>query len=254
MRITVETATDVAAVAVGDPTLLTGLRGCKGRGFERQRDEALSSGAMWRAATGADGAYLIHVYVDEEPASAIRPHLHDAVIVARLRIPTGRLLVAGEEIFVGALSMNEYPHMGQEVRVPAGDYQMTALRSEAADHLLHSRFEEQATAEQRRAWALGNRLAAVCVVSTLAALVAGYVVYLRTASSWTALSPLLGAVGLWFWRGRHRASATYEAAERLYRAVERELPSIVVILKRLGPAHQADAPDSRRPRSDGGAQ
>ncbi|MEO5822882.1 MAG: hypothetical protein ABIT71_20435 [Vicinamibacteraceae bacterium] len=48
-----------------------------------------------------------------------------------------------------------------------------------------------------------------------------------------ALSPLLGAAGLWFWRGRHRAGATYEAAERVYRAIERELPSIVLILKRL---------------------
>jgi hypothetical protein len=37
----------------------------------------------------------------------------------------------------------------------------------------------------------------------------------------------------------------------VYRALERELPSVVVILRRLGAAHQPDAADGGRAGVDG---
>ena len=74
MRFVVGTGTDVAAVAMGDPSLLTPLRDCRGRGFETERDSAVASGALWRAETGADGSYLFHIHVDEP----IPPHLDTA--------------------------------------------------------------------------------------------------------------------------------------------------------------------------------
>jgi hypothetical protein len=237
MRIVVGTGTDAAAVALGDPTLLAGLRGSHGSSFEQQRAAAIASGAMWRGETGSDGAFLVHVFVDEEPPAALSPHLHEPMIVERLRIPSGRLLVAGEEMF-SALSIDRYPHMGREVRVPAGDYTMTALRCDAAEHLLDSRFEQQATPQQRRAWARGNALPATCVAGTIAAVITASAAYLRTASLGLASVPLLGAVGLWLWSRHYRKGANYRSAETLYRAIELELPSIVVVLATVrGPNH-----------------
>jgi len=230
MRMVIGTGTDTAAVALGDPTLLTGLRESRGSAFERQRGEALASGAMWRCETGSDGPFLFHLFLDEEPPAALSPYLHDPVTVERLRIPSGRLFVAGEEMF-SALPVDKYPHMGREVRVPAGDYRMTAHRCDAADHVLDTRFEEQATRQHRRAWVLGNRFAAICVAGTLGAVVVAYVVYLRTVSLGMALVPLLGAVGLWLWSHQHRTGPTYKAAETLYRKIELEIPSIVVVLQ-----------------------
>jgi hypothetical protein len=235
MRLVVGTGTDAAAVALGDPTLLTGLRESRGHAFEEQRAEACASGAMWRGETGSDGSFLFHVFVDEEPPAALSSHLHDPVIVERFRIPSGRLLVAGEEMFF-ALAVDKYPHMGREVRVPAGDYRMTASRCEAADHLLYRRFEEQATLVQRRSWTRGNTLPVICALGTLAAFVTAYFVYRSTVSFGMALVPLLGAAGLWLWNRHHRASDAYKAAEALYRAIELELPSIVVVLERREPA------------------
>ena len=229
MRIVIATGTDVGAVALGDPTLLTELRESRGPAFERLRSEALASGAMWRRETGSDGSFLFHIHVDEEPPAALTPYLHDPVIVERLHIPSGRLLVAGEEMF-WALPVDKYPQMGREVRLPAGDYKMTAHRCDAA-HVLDNRFEEQATRQHRRALALGSTLPAICVGGTLAAVMVAYGVYLRTVSVGMALVPPLGAVGLWLWSHRYRTGPTYKAAEALYRNIELELPSIVVVLE-----------------------
>jgi hypothetical protein len=110
MRFVVVTGTDTAAVAVGDPSLLAGLRDCRGDVLERRRAEALKSGAMWRGNTGSDGGFLLHVYLDEEPPAALSSHLHDPVIVERLRIPSGRLLVAGRRDVLGALDRQVPAH------------------------------------------------------------------------------------------------------------------------------------------------
>ena len=156
MRIVVATGTDVASVGVGDPALLASLGDCKGRGFEKLRADAVGSGALWLAETGADGAYLLHLYVDEEPPSDIAPYLNNPVVVERFPVASGKLRVAGEECFVGAISLHQYPHMGGEVQVEPGEYKLTAFRSEAADELLDGRFAERATPGQRRAWSSGT--------------------------------------------------------------------------------------------------
>jgi hypothetical protein len=232
MRIIVGAGTDVASVGVGDPALLVSLSECKGRGCEKLRADAVASGALWLAETGADGAYLFHLYVDEEPPSDIAPYLKDPIVVEPFRVTSGKLRVAGEECFVGAISLADYPHMGSEVEVGPGEYKLTAFRSEAADELLEGRFAERATPEQRRAWSFGNRLAAICVFATVAALILGYFIYLRTVSVWLALLPVAVAVALWVGRRRYCQGSRYLAAEKLFRVVENELPSIALVLKK----------------------
>ena len=240
MREIVETGTDVATVAIGDPTLLESLRACNGRGYDDELSHAVAGGALWTADIGSDGAYLFHVFVDEEPSPPVATWLRDPVIVECLRVPSGRLLVAEQECFIGALSPRDYPHMGREVGVPPGDYQLTAYRVEAPDDYLDSRLSEQATSDQRRAWSMGNSLPAWCFVATIAALVAGYFLYLETVSTSLALLPPAIAALAWWWQARYRRGAAYQSAQSLFRTLEREIPSIAVVMRR----HAAGGPTS----------
>jgi hypothetical protein len=103
MREIVETGTDVATVAIGDPSLLASLRACNGRGYENELSRAVSDGALWSADIGSDGAYLFHVFVDEEPTPPVATFLRDPVVVECFRVPSGRLLVAGQELPASAI-------------------------------------------------------------------------------------------------------------------------------------------------------
>jgi hypothetical protein len=232
MHIVIRTATEVAAVGAGDPTLLEALRDSKGRGCDRQMADAVASHALWRTDTGADGAYLVHLYVNEGPQVEIERHLKDPIVIEPFHVPSGRLMVAGEEVLVGARSLNDYPHLGQEVQIAHGDYRLTAFRSEAADELLEKRFLARASADEQRAWTFGNRLAGGCVFLTFAALVAAYFTYLESGSAIGVLLPLLAAAGAWWGRSRYRRTALYRSAEAIFRAIELELPSIVLLFEK----------------------
>jgi len=98
MIIEVETGTDVAAIAVADPSALQELRSSRGDAFESQRQTAVANGKLWRKDTGADGAYLIHLFIDEAPPEPISAFLRDSEVLELFHVPSGRLLIAGEEI------------------------------------------------------------------------------------------------------------------------------------------------------------
>jgi hypothetical protein len=174
----------------------------------------------------------VHVFVDEKPTPSVSTFIHDPTVVERFRVPSGRLLFAGQECFIGAISVADHPHMGREVAVAPGEYQFTAYRVEAPEDYVDERFAQQATVDQRRAWSRGNSAVSWCVMGTLAALGLAYFTYLRTVSVVTALLPLVLAAVAWWAQARYRRGESYRAAERVFRTVEREVPSIVVMMRR----------------------
>ena len=60
-----EAVTDVAALAVGDLAAVSELFDAPdSRTWTECRDRAVASGALWGMETGADGAYLVALFVD----------------------------------------------------------------------------------------------------------------------------------------------------------------------------------------------
>jgi hypothetical protein len=230
MRFVIETGTDVAVVAMGDRVIFGVPR--NDAEFKRKRAEGLSNGTFWRADLGADGAYLFYVYVDEEPSADLLPFLIEPQSVDRFRIASGRVLVAGEEYFVGGrLTVEKYPHMGQEIALAPGHYAFTAYAVDPPEDHTDRRFAQRATPAQRRAWARGNNIGAALTYAVIAALVAMYFVFVATASVPRTLLPMLLPVLLWFFGRSHRRTAVFQSAEALYRELERELPSVVIVLR-----------------------
>jgi hypothetical protein len=231
MRIIVETATDVAAVAVADPTLIGALREARDYAqFVAVRSQAEASGALWRTDTGADGAYLFHIFLEEEPPSDLRRQFEDPISMERFRVPSGRLVVAGEECLAGSQALS--PALGQEVEVPAGTYRLTAFRVEDRDDVTDRRWKTEAPPEQQRAWRIGNSLAALSVIAVLAAIVGAVVLYLATSSVLLAILSCTLPLLVGGWSRRYRRGALFRAAEDAFRKIEREMPSIVLVLAR----------------------
>ena len=234
MVIEIETGTDVGAIAVADPTAVEDLRSSCGDAFEQGRQAAVAEGRLWREDTGADGAYLIQLFVNEDPPEHVSAFLRDSQVVEAFRVPSGRLLIAGEEFVVTQQSVADHPHMGKELRVPAGTYRLTASRvDEARESWIEDRFSVAVSHRERRAWEIGNWLPAICVGVTIAALAVSYFLFTRTTSLLFAAVPVGIAVLAWIWQARFRRSPAYRSAERLYRKLERELPSVVVVLRSL---------------------
>lgn len=232
MRFEIETGTDTGAIAIADPSLTVALRSSTGRNADRHREEAVANGNLWRADTGADGSYLIHLFVDEDPPAAVAPFLRDPLVVETFHVPSGQLLVAGEEFVAASEPLAKYPHMGSSIELPAGTYELTAFRlDEARDDDIERRFAAEADPREKRAWEFGNALPMICVGLTIAALITGYVLQV-TGAPQTATYGLAVIVAIvWIWQAKARRTPEYTAAERLYRRLERELPSIVVVLR-----------------------
>ena len=144
---------------------------------------------------------------------------------------TGRLLVADEECFIGAISPNDYLPYGSRGQRCTWRIQVRRLPGRAFKRIVsRRRFEEQATSDQRHAWSLGNASPLLCVL-----------VYDRRACRW--LLHLL-AHGLGVARGItssfrcgrvDRAGSIpsrHSSAVKVFRTIERELPSIAVVMRR----------------------
>lgn len=237
MRHVIQTGTDVAAVAMGDLSLLGELRACEGVDYyPAARDTAIANGALWRADTGADGAYLFHLFIDEEPPEEIQSFLRDPIRVARFRVPSGRLLVAGEECFAGPSRGAPHVEIGSEVLIESGEYALTAYWVEAPDDHLDRRFAEAASPEEQQAWQIGSGAPGWCIIGTLLALLGSCVAYVGTSSLAYAVLPLVPAAAGWLWCRWLLRRPVYKAAEEKFRATELALPALAVVMHRISTA------------------
>lgn len=217
----VETCTGVHALGVGDPTLVPAFSAAQ------VADPGVPA-PHWRADTGANGAYLLQLFLDEEPPVGLAAYLREPDRVERLLVPSGRLLVAGEEAFYGATPAERY---GREVEVPAGEYQLVACRVHAPDDLVERRFAEQATPAQLRAWRMGQALRWISAGSVLLALPVGWLLRGRLGVVLAVLA-LLALAG--FLLVRNSLSPAFVSAAELRRTLQRQLPAFTVVLHRLG--------------------
>lgn len=230
MRLVVETGTDVAALGVGDPSLLEELRTARGKEYAVARDAAVARGTLWRTELEGDGAYLFHIFVDEEPPDQLAAFLRDPLDVESFMIPSGRLLVGGEEYFVGARDLAATPQMGQEIEVPRGEYSLRAYRVEAPDDYLDRLFAGAATSDEQSAWRTGTRARDYVVLGSVGAVIASFIAYFVGTPVLLALLPLLIPARGWAWLRKFEQKPAYAAALARFRAIERELPSIVLVL------------------------
>jgi hypothetical protein len=176
--------------------------------------------------TGADGAYLLHAYVEEPIPASLQPYLYDPLIVENFAVPTGRLYFTGAEY---ALHQDEHlwRKMGGVFTVRPGIYRLTLWRTEYPDELLEQRLRQQVSPwayrlHQGMGW-LVMTAALGFVGLSLAALLTPREFWLRYLLPLWGLLLLVPIVV-------SRLRPYREARER-FRQIEEEFPSIVAHLE-----------------------
>ncbi len=231
MRAVLAAGTDVATVSLGDPSCLEVLSRCKGVGpCEREAEAAVARGDLWRWQTGGDGAYLLHLFVDEAPPAHLLRFFDPPQRMELFHVPSGRLRFAGEEAFIGALDISKYPHMGAETDVPPGDYSLVSNELDWPDEWFDEQFAAASTPEQRLWRERGDKAMGHIVLSVVAALVLAYFTYLKTVSLLFALLPAVLPILAWQRLNRIHDQPAFKSAKIIADAIDREMPSVVITL------------------------
>ena len=87
--------------------------------------------------TGADGAYLLNIYLDEEiPIEVFKYCKQEDKKIGILHLPNGRLGYGGSESMHNAFKPNS--NIREDIDVPPGRYQVSAYRTEFPEELIPS--------------------------------------------------------------------------------------------------------------------
>lgn len=231
MRAVLSAGTDVATVSLGDPSGLVSLSESKGiAAFDREAEAAVARGDLWRWKTGGDGAYLLHLFVDEDPPAHLPRFFEAPQRIEPFHVPSGRLLFAGEEYFLGTLALAKYPHMGAETSVPPGDYSLVSQELDWPEEWFEERFAAAATADEQLWWRRGEKATGHIVLSVVVALALAYYTYLKTVSVLFALAPAILPLLAWQRSRRIHNHPAFKSAKEIADSIEREMPSVVIVL------------------------
>jgi hypothetical protein len=190
---------------------------------QRPEPEALDAlaedGQLLRIPTGADGAYLLHAYVDEPiPGELMRYCSATESIRGRLRLPHGRLGFGGSESAFAGFVPNEAIRSDGEVA--PGEYGITAYRTKFPDDLIATVVAASFGKHDMRHLAIPVQI----VVAALALIVPALLVELWLAA---AVIALLAAGGI----RMYLKHPTTEQLREQRRRVELEYPSIVITMR-----------------------
>src|SRR5262245_7710284 len=138
MKHVIDAGTDAASLLLFDPRALpedfdtatdpdpVGL-------LERMQGE----GRAYWIDTHADGAYVLHTYVDEPVPESLAAHMRNPVVVESFQVPSGRLYFTGSEYAGAAVDahLSRYPHMGGYLEARPGVYRLTVYETEYPEDL-----------------------------------------------------------------------------------------------------------------------
>lgn len=226
MRLVGEAGTDGAMVALFDPEALP-------EDFDRRYEEEpvellerlQSEGRLFWTETGADGAFLLHLYLDEPVPGSLAPYCRDPVELPAFQAPGGALWFSGAEYVFHRddAQMRKYPHMGTRMEIPAGVYHARLLRVEYPEDHVEERVKQAVGARGRRLVESVGCLAGTALALTLGACLAMF------ASRFSFWSLLLGAAAVLAWIGiiAFVRSSAYRAAREQSTAIQRDFPLMV---------------------------
>jgi hypothetical protein len=237
VRYLVEAGTDAASLLLFDPGALP-----EDFDVRAQRDGLEIFDGLWERgvacylSTGADGAYLLHAYVNEPVPESLQPYLREPMTVESFAVPTGQVYFTGAEYgFRNDDSLlKRYPHMGGSMSLAPGAYRLDIWRTEYPDRMQESLLREQVppmgyALHQGMGWFVFA--AVVGAIGLIATTAQG----ILNVWFWYLLPLWLLMVGLPFIVSR---TQIYREARDKFREIEREYPSVVA---RMNFMEQLDA-------------
>jgi hypothetical protein len=136
--------TDVAEMALFDVDALPQSRPPNGDGL----DELVSTERLIRLPTGADGGYLLHLYVDEPPPEQVMCYcLTEDRLSGQFTATGGRIAFGGVESTFQDFKPNRF--IRSDAVIPAGRYVFTAYRTDIPDEVVTQATQVASTSKER---------------------------------------------------------------------------------------------------------
>lgn len=224
-----EAGTDAAGLCLYDPAALPDEfdRLCA-QDLHAALECAQDDGRLIFANTGSDGAFLLHLYVDEPLPEAIARYAVEP-LDCELAVPSGQLVFCGSEYAHKheTPATKKHPHMLERTRleVPPGQYRVRLFRTEYPDDIHEARLKATVPGSAERVFRTVNALIAASIVGVLA----GLLLLATPVRGWLWwYAPIL--VVLVLVTSGLRRSRGFQQAQARWDSIQRELPSIVAQL------------------------
>lgn len=136
--------TDVAEMALFDTEAIPQSRPLNEKGL----DDLEASKHLIRLPTGADGGYLLHLYVDESPPEKVMQYcLTEDKLTGQFSSLNGRVAFGGVESTFREFKPN--PLIRNDVVIPEGNYAFTAYRTDIPDEVVNQAIQVASTSRER---------------------------------------------------------------------------------------------------------
>ena len=196
-------------------------------------DEALAAMEGRRQAirmpTGADGRYLLHLYVDEEIPAEIKKHcVADDALTSELLLKSGRIAFGGAESAYAEFEAN--PYIRTDASIPPGKYEALAFHTEYPDDLVEEAVQNVIGPDGKRVEDFTIRIVIGTIGLAFASLILGGLIARPVGFGAAALAVIGGRL----WYKSYTGSDKYKRIDALRLEVENEFPSIVVQLNHRG--------------------
>ena len=192
---------------------------------EASLEQLVAAESAIRLKAGADGPYLLHVYVDEAPPPELNAWLDTSDrIEGDFASNSGRIAFGGVESACSDCEPN--PAIRSDAEIPPGRYRAIAFHTDYPDE----RLDEQVEARVGRAGA--DKLKRPGNIFVGAALLVVSMIIMGVADTpWYFAGAALVAAGAWAWVRSISGTAEFRDLERARRDVEQRFPSIVITLE-----------------------
>ncbi len=182
-------------------------------------DELVARGRLIRLPTGADGGYLLHLYVDESPPEQVMRYCAtDDRLDGQFTATGGRIAFGGVESTFQHFKPNSA--IRSDAVIPAGSYTFTAYRTDIPEEVFNQAIKVASTSRER--WL--DRAPMVVVLVTICFMV------MMIASKSFVGAVLVLALGYLSFKGVKRLPDQGALAARRDEA-QLDLPSIVMELR-----------------------
>ena len=216
-RIVVEGGTDIAEVGLFCVDELPAAKTSDELFTDLQRKEQ-----ALRMPTGADGGYLLHVFVDEDvPEDVLAYCDREDLIQGRLGVRSGRMAFGGVESAYAEYAPN--PNIRNDFEVPPGDYIATAYHTDYPEDLVEDAIKAKIGEDGWTKVSEPNWLGVAGIVFTIVALTLGI-----NVTAWFLLVAALIAAGTFASFRRFGSDPERQRLVAAMHEVESGFPSIVV--------------------------
>ncbi len=180
-----------------------------------------------RMPTGADGGYLLHLYVDEQVSDEVMQYcIEDDALRAEFRSKSGQIAFGGAESTYAEFEPNDF--IRTDARIASGVYDAVAFRTDHPDELIEDAVEKAIGPDGKRAEDVSTYIIIGTVILAFAAFILGSAIA-QTRAVGIVLAVIVVIAGR-LWYKSHTRTDQYQKATDQRRDVQLEYPSIVIQL------------------------